>query len=95
VHTAAGEPARAVSCFDRALKLREQDHDEWDAAEVELSRGHALLASGASEEARAAWQRAATQFDAAADPRGADARAQLALLDDDVAATSPACPLTT
>jgi tetratricopeptide (TPR) repeat protein/transcriptional regulator with XRE-family HTH domain len=94
VHTAAGEPARAVSCFDRALKLREQDHDEWGAAEVELSRGHALLASGASEEARAAWQRAATQFDAAADPRGADARAQLALLDDDVAAASPAGPLT-
>lgn len=81
-HTVLGEPEQALQYLDRALKLREQDHDQWGAAEVELSRGHALRDCGAIDQARAAWNHAAEQFDAWLDPRGAEARAQLAIVDD-------------
>lgn len=81
-HTVLGDPEQALEYLDRALKLREHGHDQWGAAEVELSRGHALRDCGAIDQARAAWSSAAEQFDLWLDPRGAEARAQLAIVDD-------------
>lgn len=59
----AGNPAGAQDFLDRALALAQKLGHTWSLAEVEAARGALWADLGRSEEALAAWGRAATQYD--------------------------------
>lgn len=82
-YQAWGEGATALEYLDRALILRREIGDRWGQGEALLTQGHALLGDGQGEAARDSWHEAATIFDELSDPRAADARAQLATLEED------------
>lgn len=83
VYVSRGDYDTALEYLDQALILRRETGDRWGQAEVLLSRGHAFAGAGQRAAARDCWQEAVTIFGELSDPRAADARAQLATLDDE------------
>jgi tetratricopeptide (TPR) repeat protein len=84
VHISCRRYDTALECLDRALIIRREIGDRWGQGEVLLSRGQALAGAGQTAAARDSWQEALVIFDELSDPRAADARAQLATVDDEL-----------